>query len=86
MRVTDRFVGPSSQRYVINFNTFVGNAMGGVIVDGGGYVGSLDASRSTTGGPRSGPGNVAVRSTVNSVADHVPGPFVSRRSPPTMAR
>ena len=42
IRITDRFVGPSSN-ISVSYNNFAGNTTGGVIVDAGGYVGTLNA-------------------------------------------
>ena len=57
VRITSRFIGPSSN-VIVDFNTFAGNAMGGVIVDAGGSTGTVDARFNYWGTP-AGPGTVA---------------------------
>jgi nitrous oxidase accessory protein NosD len=58
VRVTDRFVGPSSN-IAVNYNTFGGN-VAGVIVDPGGYTGTLNAGFNYWGGTPIVSGSVSV--------------------------
>lgn len=69
VRITNRFVGPSSA-IAVNYNTFAGNAGGGLVVDAGGYTGCVDDRFNHWGS--SGPGVVLGATT---------GPYLAFAAP-----